>query len=67
MLTAASSCAADAAMDKVLADARANAARMLSDPNASVEHKREVQKMVEELERLRIKKITGRMQVVAIT
>lgn len=59
--------AADAAMDKVLADARANAARVQADPNASPEHKRDVQKMVEELERLRLKKITERMQVVAIT
>jgi hypothetical protein len=58
--------AADNAMDKVLADARANAARVLADPNASIEHKVEVRRIVEELERLRLKKITERMEVVAV-
>ena len=58
--------AADAAMDKVLADARSNAAKVQADPNASSEHKRDVQKMVQDLERLRLKKITERMQIVAI-
>lgn len=57
--------AADTAMDRVLADARSNANRVLSDPNASTEHKKGVQKVVEELERLRMKKITERMQIVS--
>jgi hypothetical protein len=55
----------DEAMEKILSDARATAARTVDDPNASEEHKKEVKKMVEELEKLQIKKITERMEVVA--
>ena len=56
---------ADAAMDSILANARANAEKVLNNPTSSEEHKREVKKMVEDLERLRLKKITERMDVVA--
>lgn len=55
---------ADAAMDKVLEDARMHAERVFGDPNSSDEHKAEVRKMVEDLETLRLKKITERMEVV---
>ena len=57
--------AADEAMDRILSDARATAAKTASDPNASEEHKKEVRKMVEDLETLRLRKITARMEVVA--
>ena len=57
--------AANAAMEQILAEARANAARVMGNPHASDEHKREVNKVVEDLEKLRLKKITERMQVVA--
>ena len=56
---------ADAAMDSILANARANAEKVLNDPTSSDEHKKEVKKMVEDLERLRLMKITERMEVVA--
>lgn len=57
--------AADAAMDRILEEARANADRVLNNPNSSDGHKHDVKKMVEDLERLRLKKITERMDVVA--
>jgi hypothetical protein len=57
--------AADAAMEKILADARANADRIQNDPQASDTHKREVRKIVEDLEKLRMRKITERMNIVA--
>lgn len=57
--------AADAAMEKILADARANAERIQNDPQASEDHNRDVRKIVEDLETLRMRKITERMQVVA--
>jgi hypothetical protein len=57
--------AADQAMERILDDARATAARTVSDPNASDEHKKEVKKIFEDLERLRMRKITERMEVVA--
>jgi hypothetical protein len=56
--------AADAAMEKILTDARATAARVAADPNSSEEHKRQVRKMVEDLERMRFEKITERMEVI---
>lgn len=57
---------ANIAMEKVLADARSNATRVLADPNASAEHKREVQRIVEDLEKLRLRKITERMEILAV-
>jgi hypothetical protein len=57
--------ASDTAMEKVLADARTNAEKVLNDSNSSQEHKQEVRKMVEDLEKLRMKKITERMEIVA--
>ncbi len=56
--------AADAAMERILADARANADKVLNNPNSSEAHKKEVRRLVEELERLQLEKITERMQVV---
>jgi hypothetical protein len=56
--------AADTAMDKIIADARANAVRVLNDPNSSDQHKREVQKILEDLQKLRMKKISERMEVI---
>jgi hypothetical protein len=38
---------------------------MMANPASSQEHKREVQKIVEELETQRLKKITERMEIVA--
>ncbi|MGH7453072.1 MAG: hypothetical protein ACRENG_17110, partial [bacterium] len=58
--------AVNATMDKILSDARVNAERVLSNPNASDEHKRDVIKAVESLELLRMKKIVERMEVVAV-
>ena len=58
--------AADIAMDRFLEDARLNAKKVIDDPHASAEHKREVWKMVEDLEKLRLRKITERMEVVAV-
>lgn len=57
--------AADAAMDKIIAGARTNAERVLNDPNSSDQHKREVQKILEDLQKLRMKKISERMEVIA--
>jgi len=57
--------AADAAMDKILSNAQDNASKVLNDSNSSEEHKQEVRKILEDLEILRLKKITERMQVVA--
>src|SRR5215813_2202975 len=45
---------ADITMDKFLEAARVNAKRVMDDPNATTEHKREVRKIVEDLERLRL-------------
>jgi cell division septum initiation protein DivIVA len=59
--------AADAAMEKIIADARANAARVLGDANSSDAHKREVRKMLEDLEKIRLRKITERMEVIETT
>lgn len=55
----------DSTMNKVLKDARDNASKVLNDPNSSESHKEEVRKIVEEIEILRLKKITERMEVVA--
>jgi len=57
---------ANQSMDRVLSDARANAAQVLADPNASDAHKHEVQKMVEDLEKLRLRKITERMEILFV-
>ncbi len=56
--------AADAAMERILADARANAEKVLNNPNSSEAHRKEVRRLVEDLERLRLEKITERMQVI---
>ena len=56
--------AADIAMGKILKDARLNAERVLNDPNSSEKHKQDVRKIVEDLEKLRLHKITERMEVV---
>jgi hypothetical protein len=57
--------AADEAMEKILWDARANAEMVLNNPNSSDAHRKEVRKMVEDLERLRLEKISERMRVIA--
>ena len=57
--------AANIMMDRISHDAEANAKRVLSDPNSSDEHKKEVQKIVEDVRTLRLKKIIERMEVVA--
>lgn len=56
--------AADHMTEKILSDARAIVERTANDPNASEEHKRAVKKMVEDLDKLRMKKIAERMEVV---
>lgn len=56
--------ATDAAMEKILSDARANAQRVLDNPHSSKEHKREVNKIVEDIEKLKMKKIAERMEIV---
>jgi len=56
--------AADAVMERILADAHANMDKVLNDPNSSDAHKKEVRRIVEQLERLRLEKITERMQVI---
>lgn len=58
--------AADAAMDKILAAARANVANVLQDPHATDNHKKEVQNILEKLEKLKLEKITERMEVVGL-
>jgi len=57
--------AADSAMDKILKDARFNADKVTRDPSSTDEHKQEVKKMVEDLEKLRMKKIVERMEIIA--
>lgn len=57
--------AIDATMDRIISDARKNAEVVMANPASSQEHKREVQKIVEELETQRLKKITERMEIVA--
>ncbi|MGH9194730.1 MAG: hypothetical protein ACRD1T_03205 [Acidimicrobiia bacterium] len=56
--------AANYAMEKILEDARANKELIFSDPNSSEEHRRNVQKTLEDLEMLSLMKITERMEVV---
>lgn len=55
---------ADTAMDKIVNDAQVHAERVFNDPNSSEEYKREVRKMVEDVEKRRLQKITERMEVV---
>jgi hypothetical protein len=56
----------DRAMERVLANARTNALRALDDPNASPSHKRDMQKIVEDLEKVHLRKITERMNILVI-
>jgi hypothetical protein len=56
---------ANEAMEKIIGDARAIADRIAIDPSASKQHKEEAKKMVESLEKLKMKKITERMEVIA--
>jgi hypothetical protein len=55
---------ADATMEKMLADAREHLTRVEADQSSSTEHRARVRKMVEELEKARLDKITERMEVV---
>jgi len=58
--------AADRAMDRIISDARRNTENAFNDPNATLEHKKDMQSMVEKLEKLRLQKITDRMQVIDV-
>ncbi len=51
-------------MEQVLTDARTERERNLNDPNATDKHKEEVVRMVEDLEKLQLKRISERMEVV---
>jgi uncharacterized membrane protein len=53
-----------AAVDKVLSDARAVEQRVLADPNSSAEHKQEMREAVEKLELAAIREISGRFEIV---
>ena len=54
------------AMERILQDARLNAQKVLDDSNASVTHRKNAQKMVEELELLRFKKIAERFEITLV-
>jgi hypothetical protein len=56
--------AADAAMNKIIADARAIAETVINDPNSSDDHKKDARKSVADLISLKLRKMTKRMEVV---
>jgi hypothetical protein len=54
---------ADEIMQKALTDARANEDRVLNNPNSSPVHKRQVRKIIEDLEKLILKRIAERTEI----
>jgi hypothetical protein len=53
-----------ATFERALLEARAEKNRILSDPSATVGHKKQIVEIVEELEQLQLRRLTERLEVV---